>query len=560
MKKTLCIVLITAMLLALMPLAVFADTPVGTAIDSADALKDMSSTGTYYLSEDITIEGEWSYTKFNGTLDGNGHTITFKNATVYGGLFEQFGKGTIKNLNIAQSGTTTWNKAKTTDNANNAGIGGLVAVVKEGDVLIENVTVNVQINVTVSGCRVGGIVGSAGYTDSLIFRNCVFAGSVVNNTTAGPDSFAGGILGGTWSKNVSLTFEKCINYGTVTGWEVTGGILGYTDTTDNNYATVSLTIKECINYGQVTSNADTSVGGIVGQHRIITGNAGTGKAQIVNCINYGSVHGHRKNDPTLGDVCVGGIGGRITADKMNLDSNSKFSGNISYGTLEDNHNPTDGANKISPIFANVYGQNNGTVNNAEYAHNYYAGSATPTSNATITGVAIEDAAATVEALNAVYPGMYSLLPNGKITLTWAKEAGYADATPTELDAVLVGAQLSGKATDETRNIRFVGGINTIEGLTNVGVLIIAKDAEGNQLKVFEGMTETVYKSIYADDEEVYATEYNKTYFFTAVVNNVPTDLGEVTFEVRTFQLAEDGTVVYGNAQTAVIDLEYTPEA
>ena len=156
--------------------------------------------------------------------------------------------------------------------------------------------------------------------------------------------------------------------------------------------------------------------------------------------------------------------------------------------------------------------------------------------------------------------LYTTLPNGKITLTWAKEAGYADAAPTELDAVLVAAQLSGNATDETRSIRFVGGLTKTEGLTNVGVLIIAKDADGNQLKVFEGMTETVYKTILAGGEKVYATEYNKECFFTAVVNNIPTNLGEVTFEVRTFQLAADGTGVYGNAQTATIDMAYTPAA
>ena len=55
MKKTLCIVLITAMLLSLMPLAVFADTtPTGTAISTMDELRAMSASGTYYLADDIT--------------------------------------------------------------------------------------------------------------------------------------------------------------------------------------------------------------------------------------------------------------------------------------------------------------------------------------------------------------------------------------------------------------------------------------------------------------------------------------------------------------------------
>ena len=60
MKKTLCMLLITAMLLSVMPIAVFAAdaTPAGTPITTAEQLHSLADNGTYYLANDITITPE----------------------------------------------------------------------------------------------------------------------------------------------------------------------------------------------------------------------------------------------------------------------------------------------------------------------------------------------------------------------------------------------------------------------------------------------------------------------------------------------------------------------
>ena len=52
MKKTLCMLLITAMLFTLVPMVVFA-APTGTAVSTLDELKAMKNNGTYYLANDI---------------------------------------------------------------------------------------------------------------------------------------------------------------------------------------------------------------------------------------------------------------------------------------------------------------------------------------------------------------------------------------------------------------------------------------------------------------------------------------------------------------------------
>ena len=160
-------------------------------------------------------------------------------------------------------------------------------------------------------------------------------------------------------------------------------------------------------------------------------------------------------------------------------------------------------------------------------------------------------------LNTVFKdfnGKYTLLPNGKITLAWAKEAGYGAETVGSADTAFVGAQLSGAATDASRNVRFVGGIDaaSAEDLENVGVLIIATYGD-NQTKTFEGQTATVYESIIADGETILASENGVDYFYTAVVEGIPTNLGTVTFKVLTYQLV-DGAVVYSNPTTLTVDM------
>ena len=165
MKKFLSILLISAMLLTLAPMAVFAAeaTPVGTAITTAAELHSMKDNGTYYLANDITITSEnalyatedkeggatqtgngWRYRSalVGTTLDGNGKTIYYADGlTIYAGLFSEVNGITLKNLNIVQQGNVTYK-----------GLGGevsaLVRRIVGGTVEITNVSAYANIVMT----------------------------------------------------------------------------------------------------------------------------------------------------------------------------------------------------------------------------------------------------------------------------------------------------------------------------------------------------------------------------------------------------------------------------
>ena len=90
MKKILAILMCAAMLLCIAPVgAVAADTealPSGTAINSENGLGAITGSGDFYLAEDIYVDLTTATLPliadgFTGTLDGNGHSIIFKDKT-----------------------------------------------------------------------------------------------------------------------------------------------------------------------------------------------------------------------------------------------------------------------------------------------------------------------------------------------------------------------------------------------------------------------------------------------------------------------------------------------
>ena len=100
MKKTWIWILVCALLVAVLPLSAGAQAPAGEPVASAEELAAMEPDGTYYLSADVTVTGEWQYAEFKGTLDGNGHTISLDGATLSGGLFAILNGATVKNLSV----------------------------------------------------------------------------------------------------------------------------------------------------------------------------------------------------------------------------------------------------------------------------------------------------------------------------------------------------------------------------------------------------------------------------------------------------------------------------
>lgn len=168
---------------------------------------------TFILKNDISLSSNWqglgaNSKVFKGSLDGNGHTITFNNASC-GLVKESKSPAEIKNLTITGS-------------------------------------------ISANG-YIGGIVSNS--TGTTIIDNCVNK-ATINNTSASNNA-TGGILGNNTS---ACTITNCINEGTITALncQYIGGIAGGTSSTGTTK------IYNCANIGTIGSTNSTYVGGIIG--------------------------------------------------------------------------------------------------------------------------------------------------------------------------------------------------------------------------------------------------------------------------------------------------------
>ena len=159
--------------------------------------------GKYFeLTQDITIEGQWTSPNdnnqgqafnelvvgsFNGTFDGGGKTLTFNyTCTVRDGIapFKDITNATIRNLKVA--GTISTNK----------NFAGGIACDALGSNTIENCTSSITINSSINGAGWhGGFVGWNKGT--LMFKNCVFNGSLLGSNTTLCGGFVGRDIEGT---------------------------------------------------------------------------------------------------------------------------------------------------------------------------------------------------------------------------------------------------------------------------------------------------------------------------------------------------------------------------
>lgn len=197
--------------------------------------------------------------EYNGTFDGNGHSITLamndeSNDYQHYGLFEKL----------------------------------------DTDAVVKNLTINGSIKANAN--YVGAV---AGLCDGAII-NCVNNATVTN---ALKDGVTGGIIGQNMLQKSPILISNCVNNGEVNGYNV-GGIIGYSAGYTYNFSKIT----DCVNNGKV--NAENNGAGIivVGSHCMVTNcvnnaninankNAGGiigvvqygTKAEIINCANNGSV-------------------------------------------------------------------------------------------------------------------------------------------------------------------------------------------------------------------------------------------------------------------------------
>ncbi|MBO5830219.1 MAG: hypothetical protein J6R01_01265 [Alistipes sp.] len=223
---------------------------------------------TVKLGADIDLNNEnWTpigyWTTFNGTFDGQNHTISNlkhhgTEEDCYVGLFGYTENATIKNLTINNV------DLKLVANADWAGghMGALVGNI-EGTTVIENITVKGDVKIDgdmekKGAGRIGAVVG--GNTCNATFKNVVVNANA--NSFVKGNSSIGGIAG---QLQGQISFEDCSSNIDVTAqWSFAGGIIGL--------AAEHTTFTNCSTSGNIAVVAGREgndndlyrVGGIVG--------------------------------------------------------------------------------------------------------------------------------------------------------------------------------------------------------------------------------------------------------------------------------------------------------
>ena len=267
--------------------------------------------------------GTSSSNSFQGTYDGDGHTISNMTTSEVqrSGLFGEVNSATIQNLGIENSIIT----ADTSTYAA-AAAGGIVGWAISSTIINCYNTGTVTASSSSSSTDyAGGIVGTARSSTTII--NCYNTGSV---TATGSSVSAGGIVGIARSSTISNSY----NTGSVTSTsssytDCTGGIVGYVNssTISNSYNTGSVTAS----YTGSSTYYRAIAGGIVGY---------ASSSTISNSYNTGSV------SATALSVSAGGIVGTTLSLTI---SNCYYGGNctLSYGIGSSSGNT--GCTKLSNL-------------------------------------------------------------------------------------------------------------------------------------------------------------------------------------------------------------------
>ncbi len=232
----------------------------------------------FVLTDNIDLTGKsWTpIENFNGTLDGQNHTITGLTVSSgsYGGLFRFIRQGgVVKNLKMAEVNITASMAGAIAAGFRANGTSTAVAVIDNCYVM----SGTVKGTATYNGA--GGIVGMVSGQDSsasadIVIRNCVNAATVTSEASG--EVYVGGIVGGALGSAsggtnlVNIDIQNCANLGALTSANSNskiGGIVGRA--LKRNAAT--LTVTHCYNAGVVTSDAaSSSKGSIVGQNSSAT--------------------------------------------------------------------------------------------------------------------------------------------------------------------------------------------------------------------------------------------------------------------------------------------------
>jgi hypothetical protein len=294
--------------------------------------------------------GDWEYSGFSGTFDGQGYEIRdlfISRPEEDGvGLFGSIDDGAhIENTGVANAIVT-----------GRRNVGGLVGL--SGQQFHNTTVSNCYASGNISGqASIGGLVG----VNRGTVTDCYSSSSVTGNV------FVGGLVGGISYGAVSGSYAT----GSVTGLSVVGGLSG------RNCGTVS----NCYATGNITG--DDNIGGLAGQ------NWGVDEASVNNSHSTGNVNGENhigglvgQSTSTVshsystggvsGNWCVGGLVGQSTSTVSHSYSTGDVSGDWCVGglvgdnwggTVSNSYSTSDVVGEISDV-AGLVGFNTGNVSNS----------------------------------------------------------------------------------------------------------------------------------------------------------------------------------------------------
>lgn len=331
---------------------------IGTPAELA-ALGGKTITGNYKLTDNIDMTGQKMspIKKFNGTFDGDGHTIsnlTIKVTSGSAGLFAETGsdKATvIKGLTLKDVSITS--SAASTSVATGGLVGKVAGTTSTTATEIERCTIsgtvtNTKNNNTNYPTYIGGLVGWQ--NNSLTVTDCS-VDVIVNSSSTCATSAAGGLIGKGTSNPLSVT--GCTSTGAILANKgYAGGFVGYDKTTSKNPHKYTF----CAAKGTVTGSTTNNFYGFIylGSSDYITLNKCTYSAGEVGSNYADTVTGLKKEGtPATGTVTItvvpadsaltwGGKGVALDEGVLSQDGKSRTytfdeqTGEIEYSVINEN--------------------------------------------------------------------------------------------------------------------------------------------------------------------------------------------------------------------------------
>ena len=276
------------------------DTVRGMPIAAEEELLGMKEDGRYYLTQDVTLSSSYP-SRFFGTLDGNGHTITTQSP-----VFDEL-SGTVKNLTIkglvSSSDGRVGALARKGSRSVCINVKNYADVAMTGKYYAAGLVGYTTAQATFIGCENHKEISSAYHAAGIVCRtegeltlsDCANDGEI----TATPSS-AGYYVGGLVAKSGgAVMMQNCKNSGAVkTSAKYIGGLGGCLDT-----GGVMKTLIACENGGTVTCGDENEqshsyMGGVVGYME-----GGKSYCTFSYCRNSGEIVSHADGEVTLCGVC-----------------------------------------------------------------------------------------------------------------------------------------------------------------------------------------------------------------------------------------------------------------